>query len=142
MNSAPLETLADLVNPLLGVTVLIAAATATRRRSAERPAWRFIVGTVAGLAVVYAVHNLDAHFHLWAQFGLDYSTHSAVAVSLVTSLAVGSLRRLVVLLPVLVGYGWLMAHLGYHTLGDMLSAAMLAAPTTWLCHRFARTGDS
>ena len=44
-------------------------------------------------------------------------------------------RWLFVLVPVLFAYTALMIYLGYHSLLDIVAAALVIAPTTWLIHR-------
>lgn len=133
MNPTLLSTAADCVNPVLGgVLVLVALFHVRDTRRSSR--WGYLARSMAGLAVVYLLHNLDAHLHLWARFNLDYSTHTAVAVSLVTSIAVADPYWLIVLLPLLGAYGWLMTNLGYHTPADIFAAGVAAFLGTWVWH--------
>ena len=77
----------------------------------------------------------DERFGLWSGLGLDYSTHTAFAVAIITSVSAMNRRWLFVLAPVLLAYAALMIYLGYHSLLDILAAALVIAPTTWLIHR-------
>ncbi len=68
------------------------------------------------LVIVYVILFADNRFDLWPRLGLDYSTHTAFAVAIITSLTVVSRRWLLLLIPILVGYAALMMYLGYHSL--------------------------
>jgi len=125
---------AELVIPLLAVCTL-AWPVYVRR---PRRWWRFWIPVLAALGLVYAVLGLDRAFGLWASVGLDYSTHTAFAVALATSLLVLDLRTAWVAVPLLVAYACLMLLLGYHKLLDVLTTAAVLAPLSWACHRAAR----
>jgi hypothetical protein len=125
-----LATLADLVVPFLILWVLVAPFAGRRRAAAA-----FWLRTGAGLAFVYLVHGLDRALGLWASAGLDYSTHTAVAVALAAALAARERRWLLALAPLLAGYALLMVRLGYHSWADIGTTALLVAPVAWLCQR-------
>ena len=133
-----LDSIADAVNPLLALTAVTFAFARKRKAREVLPPRRFLAGVLLGLTVVYLLQNLDSRLHFCSRLGLDYSTHSAFAVSVVTSLVLANARWLFALVPVLLGYGWLMAHLGYHTVADMLAAAAVLVPATWALHRLLR----
>jgi len=122
---------ADLVNPLLAVCVLLAP------RLSRRPGGRFLLRALLAVAAAYAATFLDRQLHLWAGLGLDFSTHTAVAVALALSLVAWNRRWLAFALPVLAGYAALMIRLHYHSLADILTTAAVVAPLAWLCHRVA-----
>jgi hypothetical protein len=84
---------------------------------------------------VYLLKILDDRFRLWASVGLDYSTHTALAVSLGVSLAIFWPSKRLLLLASLAAYLGLIGFLGYHTLADMVSAGLLAALFTAGIHR-------
>ena len=134
MDAQLLDTIADAVNPLLALAALIWAFARSREARRALPPWRFVAGLALGLVAVYTVHNLDLRLRIWPRLGLDYSTHSAFATSVATSLAVADRRWAFALVPVLVGYAWLMVCQGYHSPSDIAAAAALMAPLTWLCH--------
>lgn len=131
-----LDTIADSVNPCLGIAILVFAWLPAARGYGSP--WSLLGWTIVGLAIVYGLQYLDNRAHLWPAVGLDYSTHTAVAVSLSTSLVVANWRWLFVLIPVLVFYAVLMMYLDYHSLTDILSTAVVVAPLTWAVHRLAR----
>lgn len=130
-----LDIIADAVNPVLA---LLALAFPWLDREAIRRCgsrWSFWTRTLLSLAVVYAIMLADERFRLWPVLGLDYSTHTAFAVAIITSVSAMNRRWLFVLAPVFLAYAELMIYLGYHSSLDILAAALVIAPTTWLIHR-------
>jgi|GEM_PF-703440 len=93
--------------------------------------------TAAGLAATYGLMALDQAFGWWPSWGLDYSTHSAFALSLALPLvkhhhwAWGG---------VLIVYGLFMRQLNYHSWADMLTTglawAALCLPLVYGIERF------
>ncbi len=75
----------------------------------------------ASAILVFGVMLLDYHLHIWAALGLDYSTHTALALSLVAYVGAGLQSRAgwVFLLTSFLGYLELMFYLGYHSWADM-----------------------
>lgn len=140
MSYETLDTIADSVNPLLACLALLFPwldRKAVRDRGSPLGFW---ARTLLSLAAVYALMFADNRFHLWPSLGLDYSTHTAFAVAIVTSLGTMTFRWLYFLGPVLAGYAGLMMYLGYHTLADILSTAVVIGPITWVIHRVGRKG--
>ncbi|MGH3119378.1 MAG: hypothetical protein ACRDQ2_20160 [Gaiellales bacterium] len=130
-----MDTIADAVNPVLALLALVFPWLDREaiRRCGSR--WSFWTRTLLSLAVVYAVMFADERFDLWSGLGLDYSTHTAFAVAITTSMSAMNRRWLLVLVPVLVAYAALMIYLGYHSSLDTLAAALVIAPATWLIHQ-------
>jgi hypothetical protein len=129
-----LDAAADAVDPLLALLAIAAPGLDRRAGEGWAAAVRFWLRTACGLAGIYAVQALDGRFGLWPRWGLDYSTHTAFAVCLATSLALRRPRWLAGLVPLLAAYAGLMLQLGYHGLPDILSAAAVAAGLATLCH--------
>jgi hypothetical protein len=94
-----------------------------------------LLAALAGLGVVYGVQALDARFGLWATAGLDYSTHTSYGASLAMTIS-GWRRRWTLPLGIaLAGYALLILVLRFHGPADVLAAAALAAPASWLAYR-------
>jgi len=123
--------LADLVGPLLVLCTIVAGVRL-------RPSRRFWLRALLGLGLVYLVTALDRRFGWWASWGMDFSTHMAFATSVSVTLVALDRRWLGLVVPLLVGYAFLMRHLGYHSLADAGTAVLLAAPATALCHALRR----
>jgi len=130
-----LDTVADAVNLALALLALVFPwldREAIRKRGSR---WSFWMRTLLSLAVVYVLMFADERFRLWPALGLDYSTHTGFAVAIITSLGAMIRRWLFLLVPVVVAYAALMIYLGYHSLLDILTTALVIASATWLIHR-------
>jgi hypothetical protein len=131
-----LDAIADSFNPLLAIAAL-AAPFLRRPRSWHDTAAYYLAGGAA-IALVYLVMAIDARHRIWASAGLDYSTHSAFAASLVAPMSAFYRRWLVPLAALVAAYFSFQLLLGYHGLLDILSSAVLAAAASLLFH-FAAT---
>ena len=94
----------------------------------------FYGAAALGLGMVYGVQWLDNLYRLWPRYGLDYSTHSAFAASVVVSLCCLRPTWSAALITSLLVYFIVVRFLGYHGAADILTAAALAAAATWLAH--------
>lgn len=140
MLNETLDAIADAVNPVLATLTLVFPLINQEAVRKHGSAWSFWGRTLVSLMVVYGILFADSRFGLWLRFGLDYSTHTAFAVAIITSLAMVSFRWLFFLIPLLIAYAGLMMYLGYHSLTDILTAALVIAPITWWIQRIGRGG--
>jgi len=133
-----LDILADAINPALILAVIVAPLIVRRRDnispSRESLPWNFWARAAFSIALVYGFAQLDRQLHIWPNFGLDYSTHSAIALAAAISLAFYNRRWLVYLIPLLLFYGALMWALKFHTVADMLTTAILIVPLVFAVH--------
>lgn len=130
----------DLVADSFDVLLTFLALAAPWLRGAWRgwpAAGRYFVAGLAGLGVVYGVQALDSEWGLWATRGLDYSTHTAYAVSLAASVASWHRRWSWSLGAAVLAYGVLLIALGFHGPLDILTSAALAGPASWGLQRLA-----
>jgi hypothetical protein len=98
------------------------------RAQQRRNARREVVCAALALAWVYLLTFADRHFGWWPSIGLDFSTHTGVALVIVITLG-RRWRRLRPLLAVLMlGYAAWMVMRGYHTALDILTTALVVAP--------------
>jgi len=80
------------------------------------------------LLLVYALMFVDNYFDIWPILGLDYSTHSAVALVFVVNLTVRN-TMLLYLAPLSLGvYLCLMRLLNYHSFADTLVTVLVLLP--------------
>ena len=128
-----MDLAANLVNPLL-VACALAAPFLARER--PRPFW---LRVAAGLALVYLVTGLDRWLGVGRELGFDFSTHTAFATVVATSLALLERRWLWLVVPLLAAYATLMIRLEYHTLPEFAFSLLLFAPVTWAI-RLPRAG--
>lgn len=135
-----LDRIADAHNPLLGLLWLALVLRALLSRRRRTAAVRALFGAYS-LLVAYGLEQADIAAGLWPRLGLDYSTHTAVAVALVATLL--ATTRLIGLLALasFAAYVPLMIHQGYHGPGDVLTTtlavALFVAAPAWRMRRTA-----
>lgn len=119
-----LDTIADAYLPVLGILQLWLIVAALRHK-AWRQAAVLTVMVLGGLVIAYGMMFIDQTYLLWQRLGLDYSTHTAVALVLVSAWAVYNQRgRLIGPLSLFL-YCLLMLFQHYHTPADILSTAAI-----------------
>jgi hypothetical protein len=98
----------------------------------------FWVKLFASAILVFGVMLLDHYLRLWSTLGLDYSTHSAIALALVVFVGAGLQSRIgwVFLFTSLLAYLELMFYLEYHSWGDMGSTLAVIGLGLGLIYRF------
>ena len=119
-----LDTIADAYTPLLAFAALAVLVPALLARQ-----WREVGARMASLAagalVAYGLMFLDDRLRLWPAAGLDYSTHTAVALVLGMFLSVHSRRMRPACWASLSAYALLMVYQGYHSAADILTTAVV-----------------
>ena len=128
-----LDVFADSFNPFLAVVAL--AAPFVRRRRILRATVVYYLSTGAAIGLVYLVRLIDDYYRIWASHGLDYSTHSAFAASLVVSVGVFHRRWLAPLVIAVLLYFSLVLFMWYHSLADILTSVPLAAAVAFAFSR-------
>ena len=125
-----LALLADCYIPLLllGCVYAIARAPVGAAARNESPMFGLpqtigIALLLSGLLIAFGLGWLDRRLGFWPGLGMDYSTHTAVALALGLFLLVQLKHGRWLGLLSLPGYGVLMGYLGYHSAGDMLSTS-------------------
>lgn len=130
MTYAQLDHIADAVNPLLGVAVVVGALYLERGR-----AWEFLLRAVVATLIVQQSAKIVQHLGwLGPKFP---STHFAVALCLTTFLALLHRKLIPFAAAVVVAYGALMLWQHYHTPLEMLGA-FYAIPLAILAQRLKR----
>ncbi|HEV7486759.1 MAG TPA: hypothetical protein VGQ65_13870 [Thermoanaerobaculia bacterium] len=120
-----LGAIANSFNPLLAILAL--AVPFLRKPLTVRSTIAYYLSVGVAIGLVYVVRAVDDRSHLWASRGLDYSTHSAFAASLATSIAAFHRRWAVPLVLATVLYFALEIFMRYHGVVDILSSAVPAA---------------
>lgn len=126
-----LDRIADAFNPLLAAVAL--AAPLLNRPSRRRTVAYYLCAGGA-IATVYATRALDARYGIWSAAGADFSTHSAFAASLGTSLVWLDRRWLRPVVPALILYLSLVLLMRYHGPFDVASSVLLASAIASLVH--------
>jgi hypothetical protein len=130
-----LDAIADSFNPLLAIIAL--ACPFLRRPRTLRLIIAYYLSTGAAIGIVYLVQAIDDRYQLWASLGLDYSTHSAFAASLVVSMSAFNRRWVVPLVVAVALYFSLELVMRYHGILDIVSSAALAVGAALLIHAAA-----
>ncbi|WP_374402986.1 hypothetical protein [Niveibacterium sp.] len=132
-----LDAIADAYTPLLGGLWLLLAVSPLPRGQWRLAALRIALGLTT-LVVCYGLMFADKALGIWPALGLDYSTHSAVAIAAVGILGTLLPRLRPTWIASLLAYFALMLYQRYHSLADIATtAAVIAPPVVWLCMRFA-----
>jgi hypothetical protein len=126
-----LDRIADSHNPFFGIIWLLLCIVPLLHRQWARAAGRFGIG-VGALIVAYGLMWLDSVTGLWSRIGLEYSTHTAVAVALASAIFASS-RGIGIAAYVLLGlYISLMLYQRYHTVPDIASTAVAVGGPVFL----------
>ncbi len=125
-----LDNIADSYTPLLALLCVGFLAKSAYKKYFSRVKVQGLF-VIYSLLVSYGIMAWDNQFTVWPALGLDYSTHTAVAFSLVASLCLmfKPLAKWCVasLFSSLLMYGALMKYQNYHSYTDMLSTALVVA---------------
>lgn len=126
-----LDTIADAYTPLLVIVSLAFIVVALFRAQWRVAGLRLLTVSVV-VTIAYGLMFFDARFNIWSTFGLDYSTHTAVALVLVAFLTANRPRLTVLWVGSLIAYVLLMLYQGYHTVSDITVTAAVVIVPTWL----------
>lgn len=131
-----LDFVADSFDPVL----ILLAALCPWRAGVRSPRSRvaYYAAAALGVAVVYLIRAIDNHLQIWASAGLDYSTHSALAASLVASILAFRRRWLLPLTSALLLYFCLELLMKYHGVLDILTSVLPTASAAAIAHLGAR----
>ena len=129
------DQIADAYTPLLFFLALIALALSTRKYG-----WRHALQEglflLSSLVFVYTLMFADQAWQFWPRFGLDYSTHTAVSLVLVSYLILAYRRMAWAIAASLVLYFMLMLYQQYHSFADIATTVLAVLPVLLLLHRF------
>lgn len=119
-----LDAIADAYLPVLGSAVLLLIVKALLHKAWQQAAGLAVI-VAGGLLIAYGLMFLDQTYLLWQRIGLDYSTHTAVALVLVSAWAVYSQSWRLIGPLSLVLYCVLMLFQHYHTFIDIFTTAAI-----------------
>jgi len=121
-----LDFIADLYVPVLAFFALASLLRTTMMRH-----WRQLGIHVAmilfGLLTAYGLMFVDIHLQLWPLRGLDYSTHTAVALIMVIFLIITAKKYSLIWVISLSSYFVLMLYQEYHSIADILTTTLAVA---------------
>ncbi|HWV16581.1 MAG TPA: hypothetical protein VN030_14200 [Cellvibrio sp.] len=126
MDYQTLDTIADAYIPLLLLIALLTMAIRSAKNKSTIAANLQILGSLLLLcAGAYGLMFIDQRLGLWPSVGLDYSTHTAIAVVLVYVLLLLFPGARLFTGASLAIYAGLMIYQGYHSLSDILSTGIV-----------------
>lgn len=125
------DTIADAYIPSLALIYCVIIGYKIYQRQYNTALLNIAV-TLLSSVVVYSLMFLDKAMHIWPQFNLDYSTHTALALVFVHSIwhitaDVKKLLRACVALSFF-KYLLLMKWMAYHSVLDMLTTILVLLP--------------
>ncbi|EPG0529046.1 hypothetical protein [Vibrio harveyi] len=132
MTYQQLDAIADSYVPLLGIMTLFWFVI-KGKRSGLRSALGDASTTILGAVYIYTLMFVDKYFDAFAAIGLDYSTHTALALVFVVTLSfIGQKVRSITIIS-MVSYCLLMLYQGYHSVADILLTGLMTLPVLiWL----------
>lgn len=127
-----LDFIADLYIPVIGFISLFFLVNVFRSLGLLKALIN--AALLAGAVVyIYVLMFVDQHFLLWQSLGLDYSTHTALALVFVVFLALKGFRLMVVSVLSMLFYAGLMVYQDYHSVLDIVSTCGVVVPgVVWL----------
>jgi len=118
-----LDIIADTYIPALAILSIVYLSRSIVSRN-----WAYVglqmLFLVYAFTLAYGLMFIDNRFALWPTFGLDYSTHTAVAMVLVVFLGLRIKSAWAFCLGSLVGYALLMLYQDYHSISDIITTAL------------------
>ena len=126
-----MKSLCDMIIPVLGVLLFVVAW--------RQPRPRVVLARVAAaLGWVYLLHFVDRWLGMWAGLGLDFSTHTGVALAIGSTLAALGREWVAATMALWCLYAILMVRLGYHTVADIGTTAAAVVPGALLAQLIVR----
>lgn len=126
------DLIADAYVPTLLLFSLLLASREALGREKSRD-WNPLKSVFISILVVYLVYFIDISLNLWSRFGLDYSSHTAMALVSVIFLSNQGILLTVLSLVSLPLYVVLMLYQEYHSLTDVLTTAAVIGPlVAWI----------
>lgn len=126
-----LDMIADAYIPAL-VIVSMVVLTASVFTCGMKRKLTEIAALSSAVCIVYSVMLLDNAFKIWPRLGLDYSTHTALALVFVLYLSTKNKTFLLWSLCSFLLYVLLMLYQQYHSVADIFSTSVVLLPVFWL----------
>lgn len=126
-----LDTIADSYTPLLAIISLTLIVVAPFKGQWRLAGLRLLTLSIL-LGIAYGLMFFDAQFSICSTVGLDYSTHTAVALVLAAFLAANESRLTILWFSSLIVYVLLMLYQGYHTVSDIAVTVAVIVFPVWL----------
>lgn len=126
LSHSALKVVADSVNPSLGILALSLPFVKWHR--VRKQAWMHMGVTTFTVLLTYFLRAAFGLESVWAGWGLDFSTHTAICSVLVIGLASLDWAKSWIWAGILLGYAALMVYQAYHTWADIGTTAAFVLP--------------
>ncbi len=132
MSHDELAIIADLYIPLLVlITVrwfLYAFFQIPAPDRCYKKAMRNVSATIMGMLVIYTFMFVDMQLNIFVTIGLDYSTHTALALVFIVTLSFVNKQVRWIAISSMILYCLLMIYQKYHSFYDIIATAILVLP--------------
>ncbi len=120
---------ADIYIPLIILLIAIELIFDDKSLAVIKKSFKFrLLLLIFMLCSAFGFMAIDSTIKLWPKLGLDYSTHSAVALVLVLFLYLLKPKFCIYYIASLLLYFWLMVLLQYHSVLDVFSTVLIILP--------------
>ncbi|MCX4027373.1 hypothetical protein H0A36_24700 [Endozoicomonas sp. SM1973] len=132
-----LDFIADCYIPLLIIyALLLIGLVATKKGLKLALTYLLVLGV--GIIPVYIIWYLDNRLRLWSALELDYSTHTALALTVVVYLVIYKQKYVNYFVASLMAYGVLMLYQQYHSLLDIITTTVVILPVVLAIFLFGK----
>ncbi|WP_434139486.1 hypothetical protein [Photobacterium leiognathi] len=119
--------IADVYTPMIALACFISILRVMLKGSMQQGLIRLGL-VILSTIFIYTMMFIDNILHIWPAFGLDYSTHTAIALVFVAYFIVYKSRLMYLMLISMFSYALIMVHLHYHTVADILTTTVFILP--------------
>ncbi|WP_318463121.1 hypothetical protein [Photobacterium leiognathi] len=119
--------IADVYTPMIALACFISILRVMMKGSMQQGLIRLVL-VILSTIFIYTMMFIDNILHIWPAFGLDYSTHTAIALVFVAYFIVYKSRLMYLMLISMFSYALIMVHQHYHTVADILTTTVFILP--------------
>jgi hypothetical protein len=126
-----LKLFSQAINPALAIALVVGLVLLWRKDKTRF--WAIFAAAAASIAISYLIKNVEGHNYIWAHWGMDFSSHSALAIACCTAMAFIWQRRWWIFAVIFVAYAIFMIMMQFHTTADILSTSAVIFPICLAC---------
>ncbi|WP_318438935.1 hypothetical protein [Photobacterium leiognathi] len=123
--------IADIYTPVIALVCFISILRVMLKGSMQQGLIRLGL-VILSTIFIYTMMFIDNILHIWPAFGLDYSTHTAIALVFVAYFIVYKSRLMHLMVISMFSYALIMVHQHYHTVADILTTTVFILPVLLL----------
>ena len=138
MNYQQLDKIADAYVPTLIIITIIWYTKRAFLENTKSAIYYDMSATFLGVIFIYLAMYIDSRLKIYSSIGLDYSTHTALALVFITALSFIGVRFFWVAISSMILYIALMLYQEYHTSLDILLTTLNVLPILVWLHIKAR----